>query len=136
MRKTLIIILISFSSITLFSQNKIPDEVVGTWISVQFKQSLNDSLIERLTYGNSPQILTIDSSGQCLVQGNTENLFSIGRPQKVFESKNYKEVLYNHKKREYYLTFYMADERYLLLGVPGTPFTILFTRYISKVARE
>lgn len=127
----IIILGVCFSN-SLSSQNRTPKEVIGTWESVQFRAAKEDSLDDRIVYAISPQMMYVDSLGNCEIQlffeshswkGKITNVKIVGRDI---------EVKYCFKSHCLTIRNAVNNPDYIFLTYPGIYNSILFKKYKRK----
>lgn len=136
MRIIIIIYLSCIAADFSFSQTKIPNQLIGTWESIQYKYAKEDSLDERIVLGVSPQMITIDSSGRCYIQMMFESFPWHG---KIVSAKKYSsefELKYSSNKTYIYIRTIKNNPNYFFLTFQETNTAILFKRYMNKVVNQ
>jgi len=130
--KKYIVILIVFNHVLvndLYSQSKIPSQLIGTWESIQYKYAREDSLDERIVLGVSPQMVTIDSLGRCYVQMMFENFPWDGKIVSVKKYDSEVELKYSSNKTYMYIRTIKNNPDYFFLIFQEKHIAILFKRY-------
>jgi hypothetical protein len=131
-KKYFILFLLFFTPNVVFSQQKFPEFLSGTWISIQYDVAIKDSLDDRIKLNVSPQLIHFDSIGKVRIQTSFEQSVSIGRSIKIEEFGQEILITYLDKKRIYRVWYYESNKDYLFLTLPGSESAILFKRYMSK----
>lgn len=137
MKKIIIFIIVFNCTVVnyLYSQSKIPIQLIGTWESIQYKQAREDSLEERIILGVSPQMVTIDSLGRCYIQTMFEGFPWNGKIVSVKKYGEEVELKFYSGKTYIYIRTIKNNPNYFFLIFEETAIAILFKRYSPTIQK-
>jgi hypothetical protein len=111
------------------AQSSFPKQLVGSWISVEYKEISTSDRSKKFRELVSPQILYFDSLGRCTIQSRMEYQRNIGKPvsQRMFGSLL--QFTYTINKSKLDVVQVKDDNNLLNITFSGVPVSMLFERY-------
>lgn len=127
MQKLILVLLFSLLfSENCKSQSNTDSRFVGLWVNSQY-ELFKDSSNENLLYAISPQLIKVDSSGNCTLYLRYEQKSKVGKPIKVRSFGAIMEMTYK-KNYTFSLSLIAGEKDMIVLTFPANPSSILFIR--------
>ena len=131
MNKAMLMALVSLLLSVKYSadQSSFPKQLVGSWISAEYKDALASGEGEKMGALVSPQFLFFDSLGICTIQTRMEHKLSLGKPvsQRKFGDKF--QFSYTINRHKLNVTEVKDNNNVLNITFSEVPVSIIFKRY-------
>jgi hypothetical protein len=131
MNKAMLMALVSLLLSVKYStaQSSFPKQLVGSWISAEYKEALASDEGQKMGALVSPQFLFFDSLGTCSIQTRMEHIMSVGKPVSTKKFGDKIQFTYAVNKHKLSVNQVKDNNNLLFITFSEVPVSIIFKRY-------